>query len=147
MLDLQAGALHPGDPRDYVRTVAPTEVAGLDEARAPLGQFLDEVFDDNADKAGVIPFLRRLFGYGLTGLSVERVVPILHGPGGRNGKDTLIEAVGHVLGPCAAPVSKAVFRPAARGDGCRRAAHRGPTGQADRLDERDAESDQWTRPR
>lgn len=95
VLDLRTGTLRPGRPLDYIRSVAPTEWHGLD-APAPLWErFLGEVFAGDDD---LIASVQRLLGYGCTGLTYEHRLPILWGPG-RNGKGTLLEAVGDVLGP------------------------------------------------
>jgi putative DNA primase/helicase len=41
--------------------------------------------------------MHRLLGYSVTGLTVEHILLMLYGIG-RNGKSTLIEIIGHVLG-------------------------------------------------
>jgi putative DNA primase/helicase len=94
VLDLQSGQLNPGWPDDYVRSVAPTAWEGSDAPAPRWAQFIAEVFGEDA---GLVSFLQALLGYGLTGLTREHVLPILFG-GGRNGKGTLLETLGDVLG-------------------------------------------------
>lgn len=61
--------------------------------------FLDEVTKDaeNADDVELKDWLRRLYGYTLSGAANEDVIPIYIG-GGINGKSKLMEAVAHALG-------------------------------------------------
>ena len=47
--------------------------------------------------------MQRLFGYGITGMTVEHIFPVMHGAG-RNGKSLIIEAISHALGDYAGPV-------------------------------------------
>jgi len=105
-LNLRDGSYSAGAPADYIRIVSPSEWRGLDAPAVRWERFLGEVFGGDT---ALIDFLQRLLGYGITGLSTEHVVALFYGPGGRNGKDTLIEAIHHVLGSCASPVSKAVL--------------------------------------
>jgi putative DNA primase/helicase len=43
------------------------------------------------------PFIQRLFGYGITGQTTEHILPIMCGDG-RNGKGTMMEVLGDILG-------------------------------------------------
>jgi len=95
VVDLQTGKHRPGQPEDYMRIVAPVEWKGLDAPAPRWEQFLTEVFNGDDE---LIAFLQRLFGYAITGLSTEHVLPILWGKG-FNGKDTLLKALAFVLGP------------------------------------------------
>jgi len=98
-LDLETGKLRPGRPEEFLKTACPTPWSGLD-ARAPTWEdFLHVVFDGDRE---LIAYLRRLLGYGITGLTTEHIFPILWGVG-RNGKSTLLQTLGDVLGPLAAP--------------------------------------------
>lgn len=109
VVDLHTGVLRNGNPNDYLRKASPTTWDGL-AAKAPrFEQFLSEVFVGHDDAASVVAFVQRLFGYGITGLSTEHTLPLLWGPAGRNGKDTLLEALHSVLGQLAGPVSKDVL--------------------------------------
>ncbi|MFH1885421.1 MAG: phage/plasmid primase, P4 family [Pseudomonadota bacterium] len=100
VLDLRTGELRPGRPEYFIRTASPVEWKGR-EAKAPTWEkFLQSTFAGDSD---LIFYLQRLFGYGLTGLIVEHVMIILWGLG-RNGKGTLIEVIGVVLGLLAGPI-------------------------------------------
>jgi|LGOV01.1.fsa_nt_gb putative DNA primase/helicase len=97
VIDLRTGQHRPGKPEDYIKTVAPTEWLGLDAPALRWGQFLIEIFDgDN----GLIAYMQKLLGYGVTGFNTEHVYPILWGIG-RNGKSTLLEILKHALGKLA----------------------------------------------
>ena len=100
VVELRTGDFRPGRQEDFIRTVAPVEWRGLDEPAPEWEAFLKSVFDGQEE---IALYLRRLLGYGITGLVVEHVFPILHGIG-RNGKGTLLEILGEVLGHLAAPV-------------------------------------------
>lgn len=105
VLDLGDGILFFGFPQNYIRRAAPTTWEGL-EAPAPRWElFLQEIFGGDLE---LIAFVQRLFGYGLTGLSTEHVLPVVWGEG-RNGKDTLLETLLHVLGEVASPVGAEVM--------------------------------------
>lgn len=99
-LDLQTGDFRPGEPSDFIKAVCPTEWQGMDAQAPNWEKFLLEVFDGDEE---LVAYVQRLFGYSLTGLSQEHVLPILWGQG-RNGKGTLLETLSHVLGELAQPV-------------------------------------------
>ncbi len=95
VIDLMTGEFRPGDPSDYIQKTAPTKWLGLNVAAPRFEQFLQEIFDGDQE---LIDFVQRLFGYGITGQNSEAVFAVLWGQG-RNGKDTLLEALQHALGP------------------------------------------------
>ena len=64
-------------------------------------KFTLEIMDGDRDRAA---YLKRQLGYGISGLTVEHDLTILWGPEGRNGKSSLLEAIGYVLGPLAGPI-------------------------------------------
>ena len=103
VVDLPTGELRPGKPKYHIRTVSPVEWQGIDAPCPRFEAFVTEIM--NHDEA-MVGFLQRLFGYASSGLSTEHVFPILWGETGRNGKDTLLETIGYVLGPLAAAVTK-----------------------------------------
>jgi putative DNA primase/helicase len=92
----------PGAPDDYIKT--PVATTWPDEglkAKAPtFEKFLLETFDGLLT---VIDFLARCLGYALQGNPVEDILLTLYGKG-RNGKTTLIEALGYVLGKQVGPI-------------------------------------------
>jgi len=94
VIDLKNGDFRSGVPADFFKTVAPTEWVGLNEKCPRWEKFLQEIFDEDAK---LISFMHRLLGYSVTGLTVKHILLMLCGIG-RNGKSTLIEIIGHVLG-------------------------------------------------
>ncbi|MFL5655225.1 MAG: phage/plasmid primase, P4 family [Ktedonobacteraceae bacterium] len=111
VLDLRTGELHPGRPEDYIRTTIPTAWSSLETPAPRWEQFLAEVFEDRepTQRAELISFLQRLFGYGITGDVREHVFCVLFGEEGRNGKDTIQHALSHVLGDISSAISKDVL--------------------------------------
>ena len=101
VIDLRTGELSDGQPEDYIKTVCPTPYMGLDAECPAWNGFLDSVFGGDEDLIG---YVRRLFGYSILGLCVEHVFPVLQGQG-RNGKSTMLETLGAVLGPLAGPIA------------------------------------------
>lgn len=101
IVDLKTRTFRPGRPVDYIKSVCPVEWQGFDTPAPRWEKFLSEILDGDNE---VISYLKRLLGYGIAGLTVEHILPIFWGPAGRNGKGTLLEILGHVLGPLAGPV-------------------------------------------
>jgi putative DNA primase/helicase len=48
--------------------------------------------------------MQRVLGYGISGLTVEHIVPVLWGETGRNGKGTLVETILRIMGDYADPI-------------------------------------------
>jgi len=114
VLDLHTGEFAPGRPNDYIRQAAPTEWHGIDTPSPRWERFLLEIFAGDQE---LVNFVQRLLGYGITGLSVEHVLPVLWGKG-RNGKGTLLEVIGAVLGPSLAiPTESSVLMSAGYSSG------------------------------
>lgn len=90
IVDLRTGELRPHDRAARCRKLADTEYRP-DAHHADVDAVLAVVDDD------VRPWLRRLFGYASTGHVSEDIVPVFDGTGA-NGKSTLLEAVGAVMG-------------------------------------------------
>jgi putative DNA primase/helicase len=84
-----------GAPRDYVRTIAPTQWENLHEPAPRWEQFLQEIFAGDAE---IIAFIQRWFGYCLTADVSENAFVVLHGEDGRNGKRILTETIARVMG-------------------------------------------------
>lgn len=93
VIDLRNGNFRPGQPGDYILSYAPTDWQGLDTPAPAWEAFLLDIFADPA----ICAFVQRLLGYGISGKKTERILPILWGEGA-NGKSTLIETIGAVLG-------------------------------------------------
>jgi putative DNA primase/helicase len=94
VVELRTGTFRPGRPEDYMRVYAPTEWLGLDAPAPRWRRFLDEVFADPE----IVAYLQRLFGYGISGLTIAHLLIVFYGREGRNGKDTLLSVIRHVLG-------------------------------------------------
>ena len=107
VLDLKTGKLRDGEPEDYIRKCSEVEWKGIEEKAPRFELFLSEIFDNNVE---VIEFIKRMFGYAITGLCAEHVFPVFYGAEGRNGKDTLLKLICKILGKSfASPVSKEVL--------------------------------------
>ncbi len=94
VIDLRTGRLNPGRPEDFMRNFSPVEYLGFNEKAPTWDHFIKQIFDGNGE---LIAFVKRLFGYFLTGHTVHHVAPMLYGTG-RNGKGTLVETVKKVMG-------------------------------------------------
>jgi putative DNA primase/helicase len=94
VIDLKTGELSPGIPTEFHKTATSTAWRGIDDACPAWERFIADIFGENGELAS---FVQRLLGYGLTGLSILHVFPILYGIG-RNGKGTLLETLRYVLG-------------------------------------------------
>ena len=105
VVDLTTRALIRPNPSNYIRKVCPTD--HNPNATAPrFRRFIAEIFPDEATQR----YIHRLFGYAVCGHSTEHILPILYGPEGRNGKDTLINTIAKTLGKSIAhSVSKDVL--------------------------------------
>jgi P4 family phage/plasmid primase-like protien len=94
VLDLKTGELLPHSPERLIKKIAP--VAYDPAAGRPMfDEFLATIFPGKY--ADVIPFLRRMIGYSLTGRTSEECLAVLYGSG-RNGKGTLIKTIMALLG-------------------------------------------------
>lgn len=100
VIDLEKGEFRPGSPEDYIKTSCPTEWLGEDEPAPRWSRFLEEVFGGDSE---LIAYVKRLLGYGITGLVIHHILIILWGIG-RNGKGTLLEILHFVLGPLVGPI-------------------------------------------
>lgn len=92
-VDLRTGELHSHTQVDLITRVAPIHYDPSAEAPR-FEQFVLEIMDGDADRAA---FLQRWFGYSATGETSEQKMVLHIGPGA-NGKSTLLDAVGTVLG-------------------------------------------------
>ena len=100
VIDLRTGELRPGRPDDYLSKASPVEWKGIHEPCPIWDQTLEQIFASHPE---LVDYLARLFGYAISGLTKENILPILFGQG-RNGKTTIVESITHVLGPLAAPI-------------------------------------------
>jgi putative DNA primase/helicase len=96
VLDLRSGLLKPGVPGDYLVLASPVEWRGIDEPCPTWEAALLAIMNDDPE---MVAYLRRLFGYAITGQTYEHVFVVLFGDEGRNGKDTMTGTLEKVLGP------------------------------------------------
>ncbi|HPT25154.1 MAG TPA: phage/plasmid primase, P4 family [Bryobacteraceae bacterium] len=93
-IDLRTGKLGPHQQSHRITKLAPVFFDPAATCPNWLA-FLDLIFNQNRR---LIEFLKRAFGYCLTGISSEKAMFILHGPGGDNGKSTVVDVFQQVLG-------------------------------------------------
>ena len=97
-LDLKTGELRPHRREDLITRMAPVEYQA--DAKAPIfNKFLKRILPNILVRV----FVRRAFGYAITGHVSEKIVAILYGSGD-NGKTTLLEIIRHVLGDYAGQI-------------------------------------------
>ena len=103
VINLRTGVLERGNPKDRL-----TKALDLDydpQAKCPKFEaYLAEV----AANDEVAAFLKRTFGYAITGHSFEQYIWVFTGPG-RNGKGVLFSILGDILGPYYHTISRAMI--------------------------------------
>ena len=109
-VDLRTGELRPASPADHISRLAAVAPAPTADCPAWLA-FLEQAAAGDAELIG---FLRRWFGYCLTGVTAEHALLFVYGPGG-NGKGVLLNTVAGVLGTYAANAAMDTFT-AAQGE-------------------------------
>lgn len=99
VIDLRTGELRPGKPEEYILNAIVTEYAPellrKDDPCPETNRFLLSSMDGDQE---LVDFIWRLLGYGLITERRDHIFTIMWGEHGRNGKDTLIKLVTHVLG-------------------------------------------------
>ncbi len=95
MVDLRDGSEHTIYSSDYVKSFSPAQWKGLYADCPKWEQFIFDIFSGDPE---LTTFIQRLFGYAISGKANEKIMPILYGQGGNNGKTTLIETISKVLG-------------------------------------------------
>jgi len=99
VVDLRPGDISPGRPELFLKTVCPTPFTP--EAVSEIWEkTLLQIFDNDKELIG---FVQRYLGMALVGAVYDHALAIFWGPG-RNGKDTLLETISHVLGEMAGPI-------------------------------------------
>jgi putative DNA primase/helicase len=92
-IDLRTGALRPHDQDDLITKLAPVRFDP--DATCPMFMaFVDRIF---AGRADLIAFVQRWFGYSLTGIIDEQLLPVFHGVGA-NGKSVLVDSILAIMG-------------------------------------------------
>ncbi len=100
VVDLKTGMLRDGKPEEYIKRIAKTEYKDLKVPAPQWNQFINEVFNDEIEP---ISYIHRLFGYSITGHTIEHILPIFYGSG-RNGKGVMLETLHTVLGKVAGQI-------------------------------------------
>lgn len=99
VVDLRTGELRPGKPEEYILNAVATEydatLLGMDDPCPETNAFLLRSMGGDQE---LVDFIWRLLGYGLITERRDHIFTIFWGEHGRNGKDTLIKLVTHVLG-------------------------------------------------
>lgn len=94
VLDLEDLKILPHAPYQKIMKIA--DYPYDESATCPRWeQFLKEIFDDNED---LIEYVRRVFGYSLTGSMAEKCFFFLYGSDGDNGKSKFLDALRYVGG-------------------------------------------------
>jgi putative DNA primase/helicase len=93
-LDLRTGRLRSHHQRDLITKLAP--VTHDPSAQCPNWlAFLDMIM---LGRRSLVEFLKRALGSSLTGITSDKAMFILYGPGGDNGKSTMVEVMEMLLG-------------------------------------------------
>ena len=103
-LDVRTRHLRPHSPQDFITKLAPIPYDPKAECHRWLA-FVLEIMNGDLE---LVDFLQRFIGLCLTGVTVERLLAILHGVGA-NGKTTLLNIIGALLGDYGATVDPALF--------------------------------------
>lgn len=101
VIDLKTGELRDGDPDQYMLRASPVEYRGIEDSRETWERTLLDIFEEDES---MTEFIQRLFGAAIVGGVYEHIFPVLTGPGGRNGKSTILETLAQVMGPLAGPI-------------------------------------------
>jgi len=101
VIDLRTGNFRDGRPTEYMYLACPTEWQGL---KAPCSRWKKFLLEIHNGKKEMVDYMQRLLGYSILGTNIEHIFPVLYGPGGRNGKSKLVEALNFTLGPIAGPI-------------------------------------------
>ena len=91
VVDLRAGKLREHDPLDYMTKIT---AVGLGGGCPGFFAFLERITGGDKD---LIAYLQRVFGYALTGVTIEHALFFGHGVG-RNGKGVTISTIAGVMG-------------------------------------------------
>ena len=105
VVNLKTGDIHPGKQKDYQRGYCPTKFVGLKAPCSRWEKFLYEIMNGDEE---MVRYIQRLVGYAMSGTAGEGVFPVLWGKG-RNGKGTMLEVLGKVLGDFATSVSSSLL--------------------------------------
>lgn len=100
VIDLQTGECQPGQQDQMLKTASPTKWEGQDVPCPIFDKFMLDIFNNDTE---IVNYIQKLLGYCITGDQSKHIVPIFWGVG-RNGKSTLLEVLGYVLGKFSCPI-------------------------------------------
>lgn len=100
IIDLRTGKLKKGRPSDYISLASPLDWKGINEPADLWKKTLSEIFRGDEE---LVSYVQRLFGYGISGFSTEKIFLVFWGKG-RNGKSLIVELITYVLGPLVGPI-------------------------------------------
>ena len=103
VINLQTGVLQQGKPCDLLTKSLEIEY----DPHADYSEWVKFV-EEVADGKELADFLKRTFGYAATGFSHEQYIWVFVGPG-RNGKGTMFDLLGDILGPYYHQISRAML--------------------------------------
>lgn len=101
VIDLHSGATRAAAPADYITKSLRVEAIGDPAKAVRWAQFLDQVFEGDAE---LIDWLQRFAGYLLTGSTREQIFLFCFGHGA-NGKSVFIEVLKHIMGDYARAIA------------------------------------------
>lgn len=93
-LDLRTGRIRPQNPGDMITKLAPV----VYDPSARCQNWLDFLDMIMLGRKSLVEFLKRALGTSLTGITSDKAMFILYGPGGDNGKSTMVEVIESLLG-------------------------------------------------
>jgi len=93
-LDLRAGQLRPHSQKDLITKLAPVTY----DPAATCPNWLDFLSMVMKQRQNLVDFLQRAFGCCLTGITSDKAMFIMYGPGGDNGKSTMVDIIQRLLG-------------------------------------------------
>jgi putative DNA primase/helicase len=93
-VNLKTGELLSHNPEHLITKLAPVTY----DSSAQCPKWLEFLSMIMLDRTSLIRFLKRAMGSSLTGITSDKAMFILYGPGGDNGKSTMIEVMEMVLG-------------------------------------------------
>lgn len=94
VIDLKTGKRMDHDP-DLLLSKISNVVYDPDIVSDDFNRFIHEVMQNDEQK---IEYIQKIFGYSLTGENTQEECYIFYGPTTRNGKSTLLDVVGHIMG-------------------------------------------------
>lgn len=94
VINLKYRGFQPMRPEFNIKSLTPIPFTSFDSPCPRWQQFLHEIFNQDTE---MVDFIQRLFGYSISGLTVEHIFPLLCGQG-RNGKTLMIETINSILG-------------------------------------------------